>query len=223
MKSLVWTTLFTAIAAVNTGRGINQEHTSKVYIDTHPVVSGPHKFSTGEVRRAMFHVGRPNSDVFNSGDKDTPNHDAFASSPMTKVLESGVVYSVTVVYIAGTENVPAYVKSPDGVKHKLEGKMKQVSTSPGTSDEGSSSESPADSESEALPSTPHTDSEFKYSVYLIPHRAAAEKAIQEFSEFSSSSRRRSYQIWCQGQAPFHQTLSPYGSHGALYASCGWHL
>ncbi|KAM9934373.1 hypothetical protein OXX80_006035 [Metschnikowia pulcherrima] len=155
-------------------------------------VSGEHIFTTGKTEKAFIRIGPKHVPLGNPETYDPNEMEVISDSNVIKYLQAGSYYPVKITYISGTEKVPVYITTPDGVKKKLKEGIRQIghmsesetksSTVSGTDSFASISDS--ESESESNPVIQAVETGFLYSIYVVPAGRSHKSVVRDFSELA---------------------------------------
>ncbi|KAJ8140387.1 hypothetical protein OY671_006422 [Metschnikowia pulcherrima] len=155
-------------------------------------ISGEHIFTTGKTEKAFIRIGPKHVPLGNPETYDPNEMEVISDSNVIKYLQAGLYYPVKITYISGTEKVPVYITTPDGVKKKLKEGIRQIghmseseaksSTAPGTGSFASISDS--ESESESNPVIQAVETGFLYSIYVVPAGRSHKSVVRDFSELA---------------------------------------
>ncbi|KAM9912414.1 hypothetical protein OXX59_003605 [Metschnikowia pulcherrima] len=153
--------------------------------------TGEHIFTTGKTEKAFIRIGPKHVPLGNPETYDPNEMEVISDSNVIKYLQAGSYYPVKITYISGTEKVPVYITTPDGVKKKLKEGIRQIghmseseakSSTASISDSESASESASESESESDIQSVETG--FLYSIYVVPAGRSHKSVVRDFSELA---------------------------------------
>ncbi|KAM9931895.1 hypothetical protein OXX80_008459 [Metschnikowia pulcherrima] len=148
-------------------------------------ISGEHIFTTGKTEKAFIRIGPKHVPLGNPETYDPSEMEVISDSNVIKYLQAGSYYPVKITYISGTEKVPVYITTPDGVKKKLKEGIRQIghmSESEAKSSAASISDSESESESESDIQSVETG--FLYSIYVVPAGRSHKSVVRDFSELA---------------------------------------
>ncbi|KAM9908945.1 hypothetical protein OXX79_000060 [Metschnikowia pulcherrima] len=147
--------------------------------------TGEHIFTTGKTEKAFIRIGPKHVPLGNPETYDPNEMEVVSDSNVIKYLQAGSYYPVKITYISGTEKVPVYITTPDGVKKKLKEGIRQIghmSESEAKSSTASGTDSESNSESESDIQSVETG--FLYSIYVVPAGRSHKSVVRDFSELA---------------------------------------
>ncbi|KAM9903465.1 hypothetical protein OXX79_003346 [Metschnikowia pulcherrima] len=146
-------------------------------------ITGEHIFTTGKTETAFIRIGPKHSPSGNPDAYDPSEMEVISDSIVIKFLQAGSYYPVKITYISGTEKVPVYITTPDGVKKKLKEEIRQISHM--SESEAKSSivlgTDSSNSESESNSEIQDVETGFLYSIYVVPAERSYKSVIRDFS------------------------------------------